>query len=216
MMPAPVSIRGGIVVQKLLLIAVLAAMPFAAAVAQDQPPEHHQGGERQQEPGRPGTPPGHGPYRPGQYGNPPPHGEVYPHGPVGPGVYGHGPVGPGPANFHRFAVRDFAHFSPQEQVMWRGGGWRHEFHNGRWGWWWFVGGGWYFYDQPIYPYPAYVSDVVYEEPVEQVVQPVEQVDPAAPPPPPPAPTGQVYYYCPGVGYYPQVPTCSVPFQVINN
>jgi hypothetical protein len=105
--------------------------------------------------------------------------------------------------------------------MWRGGGWHHEWHDGRWGWWWFVGGGWYFYDQPVYPYPAYVSDVVYEEPVEEVqpgeevppgeeVQPGEPVDPAAVPPP----TGQVYYYCPGVGYYPQVPTCSVPFQTV--
>jgi hypothetical protein len=95
--------------------------------------------------------------------------------------------------------------------MWRGGGWRHEFHNGRWGWWWFVGGGWYFYDQPIYPYPVYVSDVVYEEPVDDE-QAVEPVDPAAVPPA----TGNVYYYCPGVGYYPEVPTCAVPFQIVTN
>jgi hypothetical protein len=210
MILATVLSAGGIVVQKLLFIALMAAVPFTAVLAQDQPPEHH---DRQQEPARPGTPPGHAPYTPyapGHYGPPP---GAYQRGPVGPAAYGHGPVGPGPGNFHRFEGRDFAHFSVQDQVMWRGGGWRHEFHNGRWGWWWFVGGAWYFYDQPVYPYPVYVSDVVYEEPVDQVqvVQPVEQVDPNAPPPPP---TGQVYYYCPGVGYYPQVPTCPVPFQVI--
>ncbi|MBM7124207.1 hypothetical protein ACFFJT_00470 [Dyella flava] len=188
--------------------------------------------------------------------------QAYPHGPVGAGAYAR-PLGPGPVrlpgNFHHFEGHDFAHFSPADQAMWRGGGWRHEFHNGRWGWWWFVGGAWYFYDQPVYPYPVFVSDVVYEEPVEEVQtvepvdpgappppveqayppgppqpvgqvdpgappQPVEQVDPGAPPQPvqqvdpaaPPQPTGRVYYYCPGVGYYPQVATCSVPFQVVTN
>lgn len=202
-------IHGGIVVQKMLCIALMAATPFTAVLAQDQPPQHQQSGQRPQAPAQPG----HAPYRPGQYGNTSAPGATYPHGPVGGGAYIRGPVGPGrvggPANFHHFAGRDFVHFSPQDQAMWRGGGWRHEFHDGRWGWWWFVAGGWYFYDQPIYPYPAYVSDVVYEEPVEQD-QPVEEVGPATPS----QPTGQVYYYCPGVGYYPQVPTCSVPFQVV--
>jgi hypothetical protein len=192
-------------------------MPLATVVAQDQPPQHQENGERQQGPaGRPAGQSGHPVYGPpGQYGHGPVPAAAYPRGPVAPGGYVHGPAGPGPvrgpANFHRFAVRDYAHFSAGDQVIWRGGGWRHEFHDGRWGWWWFVGGAWYFYDQPIYPYPVYVSDVVYEEPVEEV-EPVEPVAPAVAP----QPTGNVYYYCPGVGYYPQVATCSVPFQVVTN
>lgn len=36
---------------------------------------------------------------------------------------------------------------------WQSGGWRHETHNGRFGWWWNVGPDWYFFDQPVYPYP---------------------------------------------------------------
>jgi hypothetical protein len=187
---------------------MLAAMPFTVTLAQDQPPQHQQGEQRQPPPGHWQPGPGHPSYTPGPYGHGPVPAAAYPHGPAGPGAYVHGP-----ANFHHFAVHDFAHFSPEDQVLWRGGGWRHEFHDGRWGWWWFVGGAWYFYDQPIYPYPAYVSDVIYQEPVDEG-QPAEEVEPAPPPPPPP--TGNVYYYCPGVGYYPQVATCSVPFQIVTN
>lgn len=36
---------------------------------------------------------------------------------------------------------------------WQGGGWRHENHGGRFGWWWVVGPDWYFFDEPVYPYP---------------------------------------------------------------
>jgi hypothetical protein len=36
---------------------------------------------------------------------------------------------------------------------WSGGTWRHDRHNGRYGWWWIVGPDWYYYDAPIYPYP---------------------------------------------------------------
>ncbi|GLQ96512.1 hypothetical protein [Dyella mobilis] len=203
-------------------MAVLAALPLTAVVAQDQPPQHREDGQRQQAPA-PGQAPGHWQpgrpaYTPGQYGHVPMPAAPYPRGPVGPGAYGHGPMGPGPyrgpGNFHHFAGRDFAHFSAEDQVAWRGGGWRHEFHDGRMGWWWFAGGAWYFYDQPVYPYPAYVSEVVYAEPVED--DQGEEVEPSVAPAPPPPPTGNVYYYCPGVGYYPQVSTCSVPFQTVTN
>ncbi len=40
-----------------------------------------------------------------------------------------------------------------ENDRWHGGGWHHLSHNGRWGWWWVVGPDWYFYDEPVYPYP---------------------------------------------------------------
>jgi hypothetical protein len=36
---------------------------------------------------------------------------------------------------------------------WRGGQWRHEHHGGRLGWWWVVGPDWYFFDEPVYPFP---------------------------------------------------------------
>ena len=31
--------------------------------------------------------------------------------------------------------------------------------DGRFGWWWDVDGAWYFYEQPVYPYPVDVSEV---------------------------------------------------------
>jgi len=36
---------------------------------------------------------------------------------------------------------------------WQGGGWQHGSHGGRFGWWWVVGPDWYYFDQPVYPYP---------------------------------------------------------------
>lgn len=36
---------------------------------------------------------------------------------------------------------------------WQGGGWQHSSHGGRFGWWWVVGPDWYYYDEPVYPYP---------------------------------------------------------------
>jgi hypothetical protein len=89
-------------------------------------------------------------------------------------------------DIHRFHDDDFG--------FWRDGRWLHGRHGGRLGWWWVVGGTWYFYPQPIYPYP----------------------DPFRPPvvagPPPPTAT---YYYCPGPrGYYPYVPRCPLGWQAV--
>jgi hypothetical protein len=88
-------------------------------------------------------------------------------------------------------------FHEHDWDLWREGRWRHEFHDGRWGWWWIVGPTWYFYPEPVYPYPN-----PYEPPVAVIVQPAP-ARPAAPPPPP-----QNWYYCEGArGYYPYVPAC---------
>jgi hypothetical protein len=88
-------------------------------------------------------------------------------------------------------------FHEHDWELWRGGAWRHDFHEGRWGWWWVVGPTWYFYPEPVYPYPN-----PYEPPVAVIVQPPAP-RPAAPPPPP-----QNWYYCESSrGYYPYVPTC---------
>lgn len=96
--------------------------------------------------------------------------------------------------FH-FAHRDFGHFTSFENRTWTAGRWNHGWHNGRLGWWWFAGGIWYFYDAPIYPYPAYVSDYY--------------VDEGAYGP------GSYWYYCSNpAGYYPYVQSCGTPWQPV--
>src|SRR6185437_1417075 len=54
---------------------------------------------------------------------------------------------------------------------WRGGYWYHGAWGPRVGWWWVVGPTWYYYAEPVYPYP----------PAE--VAPVYFVDAGSPPPP---------------------------------
>jgi hypothetical protein len=84
-------------------------------------------------------------------------------------------------DIHRFHERDFD--------RWRGGHWYHGMHDGRLGWWWTVGPSWYFYNEPIYPYPD------------------PYVPPVAVAPPAPGPQ-QYWYYCRNPqGYYPYVPQC---------
>jgi hypothetical protein len=89
--------------------------------------------------------------------------------------------------------RDIHRFHDHDFDFWREGHWFRGRHGGRLAWWWIVGDGWYFYPQPIYPYPD-----PYRPPVV-----------AAPPP------GPVYYYCPGPrGYYPYIPNCPTGWQVV--
>lgn len=95
---------------------------------------------------------------------------------------------------HDFHGRDFGHFDGREREIWSHGRWDRDWHDGRFGWWWMVDGGWYFYPEPIYPYPTYVPPAI-------VVQQ-----------PPPMPTGlppmQFWYYCDNPqGYYPYVASC---------
>ncbi len=95
-------------------------------------------------------------------------------------------------NFHG---RDFARLNTRELSAWRGGVWRHEQHAGYLGWWWVVGGFWYFYPEPVYPYPAYISD--YLVPVPMPISP------------------QYWYYCDDPpGYYPDVQACYDSWQMI--
>ncbi len=86
-------------------------------------------------------------------------------------------------DIHRFHDHDFDY--------WQHGRWIRGRHDGREGWWWVVGPTWYYYPQPVYPYPSpYVPPVV-------------------------APTANAWYYCPPSGaYYPYVATCPVPWQVV--
>jgi hypothetical protein len=97
--------------------------------------------------------------------------------------------------------RDFHSFGHRDAEVWRGGGWRHDWHDGRFGWWWFVGGYWYLYPEPIYPYPTYVPPAV-------VVQ-------QAPPVPTGLPPSQFWYYCADPqGYYPYVASCNGAWQPV--
>jgi hypothetical protein len=86
--------------------------------------------------------------------------------------------------------RDRDHFRGHDFDHWRGGHWFHGRHDGRLGWWWLAGAGWYYYPQPIYPYP----------------------DPSAPYA---APDASAWYYCPPAqSYYPYVDSCPVPWQIV--
>jgi hypothetical protein len=99
---------------------------------------------------------------------------------------------------HRFHDHDLG--------RWQRGYWHHGHHLGRHGWWWVVGGTWYFYSEPIYPYPdPYTPPVVVlapqsapaPAPAPVVSQPI-----IAPPP------VQYWYYCDASkAYYPYVATC---------
>ncbi len=94
----------------------------------------------------------------------------------------------GHGDIHGFREHDFDH--------WRGGNWFHGPHGGRDGWWWVVGGVWYFYPQPVYPYPDPYT------PPTMVVEPT-----------PPGMAPAYVYYCQNpAGYYPYVPQCYGPWQ----
>ena len=77
----------------------------------------------------------------------------------------HPDVRHGPAPHYRYADN-----------VWHRGRWVQGFHDGRRGWWWMVNGAWFYYPQPVYPYPVnpYAPQEVYTPPV------------IAPPPPPPS------------------------------
>ena len=100
-----------------------------------------------------------------------------------------------------FHGRDYHHFSPAERGIWRGGHWEHGWHDNRFAWWWTAGGGWYFYPEPIYPFPTYVPPAI-------VVQ-------QPPPMPSGLPPAQSWYFCDNPqGYYPYVAACNGPWREV--
>jgi len=98
-----------------------------------------------------------------------------------------------------FPVRDVRGFTANQWRVWRGGAWRHEYYDGRFGWWYAVGGVYYPYLAPIYPYPLVVAALVYTD------------LPADPPLVPVAPLRalpHVAYHCASPdGFYPALPAC---------
>jgi hypothetical protein len=108
----------------------------------------------------------------------------------------------------RLPERNFGGHPYRGRLAWEGGQWRHERHNGRYGWWWDVGGVWYFYPQQMDGPPAYVSDVEfadddgggpdgppvaggYPPPPGAYAPPPGAYDPPPPPPPPDPAAGAV-------------------------
>ncbi|WP_158898328.1 hypothetical protein [Burkholderia sp. L27(2015)] len=113
----------------------------------------------------------------------------------------------------RYAYRehDVHRFNHDDLERWRGGRWNNTCYNGRCGWWWFSAGQWYFYDQPVYPYPLAVSPIEFIEPdaATEVPAPIVQAPlrVAAPP--------TLWYYCDEPrGYYPTVATCTTQFRQV--
>jgi hypothetical protein len=130
------------------------------------------------------------PYGPGpgaaqQFGHRP---DAAPRAPMtqAPRAYGRVPA-PYRGDIHRFVDLDAR--------VWRGGRWHHDHHRGRYGWWWVVGGLWYFYPQPVYPYPDPFApgEIIYET----------------------GGAGDYWYYCESAGqYYPYVTECPEGWQAV--
>lgn len=119
----------------------------------------------------------------------------------------HALVGPPPHEgyaepvHHRFHHHEARLFPPDELVLWQQGYWDHGWHGGVFGWWFFADGVWYLYNDPIYPYPPFVSETVVSDYV-----PPGFSDPSA---------QQYWYYCDNpAGYYPYVQNCSGPFRPV--
>ncbi|WP_244618281.1 hypothetical protein [Rhodoferax sediminis] len=116
---------------------------------------------------------------------------------------------------YAFHGRDVHRFDHGEQLRWSGGHWRNSCFGGRCGWWWFTGGLWYFYDQPVYPYPLVVSGIQYVDPAMAGPGPAVITAPPVPQPAPIAPAPQFWYYCDNPqGYFPDVQTCNTQFRQV--
>ena len=88
------------------------------------------------------------------------------------------------------------HSGVSVNVGWSSGYWYRGWHGGRGGWWWVVGPGWYYYPEPVYPYPERV--IVEREPVMTG--------------PPPA---QSWYYCrESDAYFPYVSSCAAGWEQV--
>lgn len=72
---------------------------------------------------------------------------------------------------------------------WQGGSWQHVNHDSQLGWWWVVGPDWYYFDQPVYPYPDLYTPL--GEPI-----------------------GWWYWCDPAQDYYPYVTYCPVGWESV--
>ncbi len=92
--------------------------------------------------------------------------------------------------------------------FWITGYWYEGWFAGLYGWWWVVDGQHYLYDQPVYPYPDVVSEMVLDAPSAPSSPPVVEYAP-------PQQQQQMWYYCDNpAGYYPYVQACLTPFRAV--
>lgn len=68
---------------------------------------------------------------------------------------------------HEYRERPHVVYRHINDRNWERGRWMHGMRNGQLGWWWVVGYNWFYYPQPVYPYPInpYAPQVVYAPPV---------------------------------------------------
>lgn len=105
-------------------------------------------------------------------------------------------------NFQRH--RDIRNFDRHDYAVWRSGRWHQARHGDRLGWWWIVAGAWYFYPEPVYPFPD-----PYTPPVVVVQPPPANTQTTAPPP------AQYWYFCSSSNsYYPYVSSCPEGWQSV--
>lgn len=97
---------------------------------------------------------------------------------------------------HRFGATNLPHpnswagnIHDFDLARWQGGQWQHVSHGGRLGWWWVVGPDWFYYDEPVYPYPDLYTP--FGEPI-----------------------GWWYWCDPYAEYYPFVTYCPVPWESV--
>ena len=124
-----------------------------------------------------------------------------------------------------FHVHDVRHFTDRERERWREGRWRHAWHDGHPGWWYAVGPHWYYYQEPVLPYPFEVAPVIVEERVivqEQTTSAPRPNDPPgetrsgpADPAPPLRARPNVVYHCGNPeGFYPGLSACSAGWEEV--
>jgi hypothetical protein len=111
-------------------------------------------------------------------------------------------------------------FGRPNRPAWNSGYWYNGHHEGRLGWWWVVGSLWYFYPQPVDPYPAYPYEsnvTIIQTPPAQPTQPMPPVQPTQPniQTTPSAPNNNVWYYCADADeYYPYVRECPAGWRTV--
>ena len=98
---------------------------------------------------------------------------------------------------HRYHSGAFRHLTVVQRDHWRRGHWWHGRHHGRFGWWWNTGGIWYWYPEPVYPYPTYISTAAaYDYAPEGYSE-------------------DSWYYCSDPeGYYPYVRNCNAEWRPV--
>ncbi len=121
-------------------------------------------------------------------------------------------------NSNNLHDHNVSHFNTQNRSAWQHGRWSHGNHHGHNGWWWNSGGSWFFYDQPVYPYPGYVSNTYYDDDYYDGGDdgyaggyPDQYPGYGASP----SDGGYYWYYCNNpAGYYPYVKSCRGPWRAV--